>query len=141
MKTRTGQFISIVALLLLCIAVGCAATAKNFREKKQLALVYLGAEEGNLIVIPNLDKLPAFKIYRWNEGEERFEFVVRLKKPLLPMRYRISVYAVEWTDKGNSDLWARYKIIAVDKDDNELIEVKPVVAVPEEGGWKLVDPP
>ena len=124
--------------MLLCIIVDCAATSKNFREKEQLAFVYLGAKKGNRVVIPNFDRLPAFKIYHWNKQEEEFQFVIRLKRPLLPMRFNHG-YAVKWTDKGNFDLQARYRIIAVDKNDNELIEIKPIVAIPKDGKWKVKD--
>jgi hypothetical protein len=137
MKPSPRNLLSIIFVALLCFAVGCAATNKNFRKREQLALVYLGAKGGNRIVIPNFDKLPAFKIYRWSEDEKEFQFVIRLKRPSLPMRFKVSSYAVEWTDKGNFDLQARYRIIAVDKDDNELIEVRPVTAVPKDDGWIL----
>jgi hypothetical protein len=139
MKPLPKKLVSTIFVTLLCVAVSCAATSGNFRERKQLALVYLGAEGGNRIVIPNLDKLPAFKIYRWNEDEKGFQFVIRLKKPWLPMRFKVTPYAVEWTDKGNVDLLTIYRIIAVDKDDNELIEVRPTIAIPKNGGWKILN--
>lgn len=136
---KRNQIVLFLALTLCTIIVGCGVPSKNFREKEQIAFVYLGVKDGNKIVIPNFEKLSAFKIYRKTGDLGDFQFVAKFKKPKLPMRYKISPYAVEWTDEGNSSLQTQYKIVAVDNADVDLLEVKTIVAVPDDGQWKALE--
>lgn len=89
----------------------------------QLAFVYYQNRQTNLIVIPNIDKLNTFKIYRRSINDSTFVQVAKKKKTPLPMRYNISPYSVSWEDKEYHSKEVEYEIIAFDKKGNEICKL------------------
>ncbi len=97
---------------------------KNIKEGDKIVLVYYENRPNNYIVIPNLGKLHTFKILRKLKNENDYKLVTTQKKPPLPMRYNVTPYSVTWEDTEFHTRDIDYKIIAFNKDGEELCEMK-----------------
>lgn len=112
--------LTVVLLLFVSILYG----QKKVNEGEKLVFVYYKNKPHNLIVIPNTGKFKSFKIYRKLPTDSAFVQVAEKKKPLLPMRYNITPYAVTWEDDTNSSREIEYRIYAFDKNDEQICEMK-----------------
>lgn len=132
----------ILWFLVLIAVYSCAIPPRsNIDPEKQVALVYKNVPTGNHIRIMNFDALVAFNIYTKTKGETEFKYIKSLKRTALPMRYNFSQWGVEWTDPNNKTTEIEYKIMALDTEGNEFIELKQIVSIPENDGWKVVEFP
>ena len=132
----------IVFLFIILFICSCTIPPRTNEDvNDQWALVFLGAENGNRIRILNFDRLLAFNIYIFDVVNDSLIFVKRLDRPKLPSRYNFSEYGVEFTDINDHSLETKYKIIAIDENGNEYIELKQIISVPDgAGGWKVIKP-
>jgi len=132
----------ISVLLIILFFCSCTIPPRTKEDiNDQWALVFLGDGNGNRIRILNFDRLLAFNIYSTDLENDSLIFVKRLDRPKLPMRYNFSEYGVEWIDKNDHSLETKYKILAVDENGNEYIELKQIISVPDgAGGWKVINP-
>jgi len=133
-----------IFLLSLIILMTCGCTIQprhNIDIDNQWALVFLGDVRGNRIRILNFDRLLAFNIYSQDIENDSLIFIKKLERPKLPNSYNFSPYGVEWIDIGNNSDKSEYKIIALDENRNEYIELKQIISVPDGlGGWKVIKP-
>jgi len=97
---------------------------KKIDTAKQVAFVYFENRRTNLIVIPNIDRLYSFKIFRRTKTDTLFALVAEKKKPPLPMRYNITPYGVTWNDTEFNTTDVDYKVISFDKKGNRICELK-----------------
>ena len=111
-------------LLILTLVSLTLFGQKKIDTTRQIAFVYFQNRKTNLIVIPNIDRLYSFKIYRKTKIDSSFAQVAEKKKPPLPMRYNVSPYAVTWEDKENNTTDIEYKILSFDKRGDEICELK-----------------
>jgi hypothetical protein len=115
--------ISITIFVVLLMLQSCASTPATIAPEMQFGYVLIGGEDGNQIIIPNLDEVPAYNIYRQKSDDTTFIFIAKEKRPPLPMRYRISPYAVEWAD-GGFRTPTKYKAFGLKDNGTEWFEVK-----------------
>jgi len=132
-------------LLPTIIIIGCAGSFnRNFDPNKQVALIYLGANNGNRILFFNNDKFPKLSIYRRTNIDSTFNHVNTLNINKISLRYKVGNhgpgFAYDWNDSENSELTSRYKILALDDSSNVLVELKNIYAIPDNnGGWKHIE--
>jgi hypothetical protein len=114
----------------LLIIIFLTASPSLFAQKKidtlrQVAFVYYEDRKANLIVIPNIDKLYSFKIYRKAKTDTLFNQVAEMKRPPLafPMRYYGTPYSIGWEDKEFHTRDVDYKVSSFDKSGNKICEV------------------
>ena len=96
---------------------------KKIDSSGQVVFVYYENRKTNFIVIPNIDRLHSFKIYRKKQDDSTFIQVAERKKPPLPMRHNITPYGVTWEDKDYHSKEVEYKVVAFDKKDNEICKM------------------
>jgi hypothetical protein len=97
---------------------------KKIDSTGQVAFVYFEKRKTNLIVIPNVDRLYSFKIYRKAGTDTLFVQVGEKKRPPLPMKYNITPYSVTWEDKEYNTADVIYRILAFDKKGTNICELK-----------------
>jgi len=97
---------------------------KKIDTAKQVAFVYFENRKNNLIVIPNIDRLYSFKIYRRQKSDTSFVQVAEKKRPALPMKYNVTSYGVTWEDKEYNMPDIDYKIVSFDKGGKQICELK-----------------
>jgi hypothetical protein len=102
---------------------GCAVTLENAKKENQVGFVFVGNENGNKIVVPNLDGVPAFNIYRQSEKDTGFIFITKVTRFPLPLRYQPTPYGIEWVDSGNTKT-TKYRVEAIDYDNKIWCEMK-----------------
>jgi hypothetical protein len=105
----------------LCIGKIVAQT--KIDTTGQVAFIYYEKLKANLIVIPNLDKLYSFKLYRKVREDSLYQEIAELKKPALPERRYGTQYSVGWPDKGVHSRNVDYKVIAFDKNGGRICEL------------------
>ena len=110
----------LIFILFCTLLTTTLCAQKKIDSSGQVAFVYYENRPTNLIVIPNIDKLFSFKIFTKKPTDQIFVLVGEKKKPLLPMRYNISPYAVTWEDKHYQGTEIEYKVIAFDKKGVEI---------------------
>lgn len=113
----------LIAITFLFISLNSIGQ-KNVDTTQQVAFVYFENRKTNFIVIPNIDRLSTFKIYRKLNTDSAFIEVAVKKKPPLPMRYNVTSYGVTWEDKEYNTRNIDYQIIAFDKKGNRICELK-----------------
>src|SRR6476646_5784119 len=112
-----------LGLLLTIISLNVLAQ-KKIDSTRQVAFVYFENRKTNLIVIPNIDKLYSFKIFRRTITDTSFVQVAEKKKPPLPMRYNITPYGVTWDDKEYNTPHVDYKILSFNKQGDRICELR-----------------
>jgi len=131
-----------ILLLIVLSLYSCAIPPRsNIDNEKQHALVYKNVPDGNRIRILNFDALLAFNIYRKSVNDDDFVLVTTLHRPKLPLRYNFSQWGVEWIDPVYNSTDILYKIVALDESNNEFLELKQIIALPENGEWKVIGTP
>jgi len=100
---------------------------ENIKPEDKIVFVYYENLSKNIILIPNVGKLHAFKIYRKlkSENESEFKLMAEKKKPMLPMRENSPApWGVKWKDPDYHSRDIDYKILAFDKSGNELCQMQ-----------------
>src|SRR5450631_2497557 len=110
-------------LISFSLCIGKLVAQNKIDTTGQLAFIYYEKLKGNLIVIPNLDKLYSFKLYRKAKEDSLYQEIAELKKPALPERRFGTPYSVGWPDKGVHTRDVDYKVIAFDKKGGRICEL------------------
>ena len=117
----------IVATITLLFLTKVTFGQKKIDPGDKLVFVYYEKYPKNFILIPNVGKLHSFKIYRKlkSESDSSFKFMAERKKPPLPMRANSPApWGVNWEDPDYHSRDIDYKVLAFDKDGNELCQMQ-----------------
>jgi hypothetical protein len=109
-------------LLYLLGLSGCASTPTTIQPELQFGWVVIGEENGNRLIIPNHDVIPAYNIYRQGKNDTTFVFITKEKRPNLPMRFQVTQYGIEWVDKEYKAP-VKYKVMGLKDDGTEWFQV------------------
>jgi hypothetical protein len=88
----------IYILPFILVLSSCGRTPISVYTENQFAIIQYNNLGGNKIIIPNMDQIKFYNLYRFRETDSAFAFVKKLKRPSVPKPGNFSPYIIEWTD-------------------------------------------
>lgn len=110
-------------ILFIILLAGCGHTPELIHNQDQFAIVQYNGLGGNKIIIPNLDQIRYYYLYRFRRSDSAFAFVKKLKRPGLPKLGNLAPYAIEYVDYMVTDT-VPYKIEGVRDSGKRWFDVE-----------------